>query len=291
MGTVPFATGARGGARVNAPLAFVSAVCAVVGAWEALAVLDGRVPVRLLARVLAPLRAGRDPDAAERRRLVLLGAATLLAGGWLVAGPLPAVVVAAAAPMVVGRMLAARERRRRAAVAAGAPAIARAVADALAGGHSVRGALAAAAPVVPGAAGRELRAAATALALGEPTDAVLEDLRRRARSPAWDTLVAAILLQRDAGGDLAGLLRTLAGRLEEARRAEADARSATAQARFTAFLVAALPAGAAVLAELGSPGWLASLARAPLTLALLLTSLALQAVAVLAIRRIARVVA
>jgi tight adherence protein B len=102
-------------------------------------------------------------------------------------------------------------------------------------------------------------------------------------------LTAAVLLQRDAGGDLARLLRDLAARLEQARRDEADARSATAQARFTAWLVAALPLGAAALAELGSPGYLASLAATPVGAVLVAASAALQLLAVLAIRRIARV--
>jgi hypothetical protein len=62
----------------------------------------------------------------------------------------------------------------------------------------------------------------------------------------------------------AGLLRAIAGGLEEAARVEADARSATAQARFTAWLVALLPVGAAVLAELADPGYVVALLRAPL---------------------------
>ena len=45
---------------------------------------------------------------------------------------------------------------------------------------------------------------------------------------------------------------------------EADARSVTAQARFTAWLVALLPVGAAVLAELADPGYVVALLRAPL---------------------------
>jgi pilus assembly protein CpaF len=85
--------------------------------------------------------------------------------------------------------------------------------------HSVRGALQEVARVqaagegsganVTGPAAGELRAACEALALGEPTEQVLQRLQRRAQSPAWDAMVAAILLQREAGGDLAGLLRAL----------------------------------------------------------------------------------
>jgi tight adherence protein B len=270
-------------------MALVAGGCAVAGAWELLAELDGRAPVRALGRLLAPLRAGREPAPAERRRLVLVGAGTLLAAGWLVGGAAGGLVAAAAGPWLVARLLRLRARRRRTALVAAAPAVARAMGDALAGGHAIRGALLAAVAAVPGPAGAELRRATAGLAVGEPTDAVLDAVRRRAAAPAWETLTAAVLLQRDAGGDLAGLLRDLAARLEQARRDEADARSATAQARFTAWLVAALPLGAAALAELGSPGYLASLAATPVSAVLVAASAALQLLAVLAIRGIARV--
>jgi tight adherence protein B len=271
-------------------LAFAAGALGVLAAWEALAAVDQGAPVRAVERWLAPLRAGREPTPVERRRLALVGAATLAAGGWLVAGPVAAVALSAAGPLAVRQVLALRRRRLRDELAAGAPASARALADALAGGHSVRGAIDAAARTggVPGEAGRALRRAAAELALGEPTAGVLTGLRRQAGDRAWDALVAAILLQSDAGGDLATLLRDLAVRLEEARRAEGEARAATAQARFTAGLVAALPAGAAVLAELAAPGFLAGLLRSPLSGSLVAASVLLQLAAFVAIRRIGR---
>ena len=261
----------------------------VVGAWELVSALDERATARAMARWLSPLVRGREPTAAERRRLVVVGALTLAAAGWLLAGVVFGLVLAASGPLAVRQALAVRRRRRAVEVGRGAAAVARALADALAGGHSVRGAIAAAARSggVAGPAGEELRRAADELVLGEPTVAVLEALRARTRDRGWDALVAATLLQRDAGGDLALLLRGLAQRLEEAHRAEADARTVTAQARFTAWMVAALPAGAALLAELGAPGYLASLAGSPLTGVLVAASVALQVLALLAIRRIA----
>jgi tight adherence protein B len=270
-------------------MAALAGMLAVLGAWEVLAAVDERASVRAVARWLAPLRRGGEPTAAERRRLVLVGVGTLFAAGWLLAGVAAGLVLAAAGPTAVAQVLAARRRRRAAEAGRGAAAVARALADALAGGHSVRGAISAAARSggVPGAAGDELRRAAAELELGEPTDEVLEALRRRAADRGWDALVAATLLHADAGGDLAVIMRGLSARLEESRRAEADARSVTAQARFTAWLVAALPAGAALLAELAAPGYLASLASSPLTATLVAASLALQVVAVIAIRRIA----
>src|SRR5439155_645260 len=83
------------------------------------------------------------------------------------------------------------------------------LAAALAGGHSIRGAIgeAARAGGVPGPAGAALRAVAAELELGERTDVALERLRRDAGGArAYDTIVAAISLQRRAGGDLARLL-------------------------------------------------------------------------------------
>ena len=275
-------------------LAGLAGALAVAGAWEALAAIEQAAPARVIARWLEPLgavrREGHAPTPPERRRLALVGAGALLAGGWLVAGPLAGAACAAGGPLGVGRLVRARRERWRAELARAAPVAARALADALAGGHAVRGALAVAAEGgVPGAAGAELRAAARALALGSRTEDMLERLRARAGAPAWDTIVAAILLQRDAGGDLAGLLRAIAGGLEEAARVEADARSVTAQARFTAWLVALLPVGAAVLAELADPGYVVALLRAPLAPWLLGAAAACQLLACALINRIARV--
>jgi tight adherence protein B len=275
-------------------LAGLAGALAVAGAWEALAAVEQAAVVRGVARLLAPLRAagreGREPSAPERRRLALLSAAALLAGGWLLVGPLAGLAAAGAGPWLLRRLLVARRARWRAELGRGAPAAARAMADALAGGHAIRGAIAAAATGggLAGPTGAELRDAARAFELGERTGAVLERLRRRAADPRWDTIVAAILLQRDAGGDLARLLRTIAAAQEEAARVEADARSLTAQARFTAWLVTLLPAGAAALAELAQPGYLVSLVRAPLTAVLVAVAVGCQVTAGVLVRRIAR---
>jgi tight adherence protein B len=277
-------------------LAGLAGVCAVLAAWEAIAAAEQERLVRAAARWLAPaldaVRSGREPTSPERRRLVLVGALSLVAAGWLVAGPLAGLALGMSAPWLARFVVRARRARRRDAIAAQAPAIARALADALAGGHSVRGALAAAARAggVPGPAGEELQAADAALELGERTDDVLRELARRAGPGGpCDTLVAAVLLQRDAGGDLAGLLRSLATALETRGRVVAEARSATAQARFTATLVTGLPLAGLALGELAQPGFVAGLVGEPLTAVLIAGAVGLQVLALVCVRRIARV--
>jgi tight adherence protein B len=278
-------------------LAFGSGTVAIAAAWELVLAVEQNRLLQASARVLAPLRAayrhGREPDAEERRRLGALLALTLLGGGLLLAGPVPGVLAAAAGPWLLGRALQARRARFAAALADGAPDAARALADALAGGHSIRGAVMEVARNggTGTATDTELSRCAAALALGEPTERVLDGLRSRARHPAWDTIVAAILLQRDAGGDLALLLRALAADLDAGVRAEAEARAATAQARMTAQLVMGLPAAAAVLGELANPGLLAGLIGHPVARLLVLLAVALQAVALTLVHRLARPVA
>lgn len=293
-------------------LAAAAAMLGVFGAWEALAIVEQLRPAQAVGRALTPLRlagrVGRAPTVPERRRLAMVGAGTLLAAGWLLAGPMAGMVLGAAGPAAVGPTLAARRRRWRRALGDEVPGVARALADALAGGHSIRGALealgaggdhAGASPLagprhdradgLSGAAGAELRLVAHRLALGVPTEAVLIGLRDRAAHPAWDTLIAAILLQREAGGDLAALLRSIAESAEHARRVEADARGLTAQARATARLVAGLPCVALALGELLAPGTLGALVADPRSRLLLLAGAALAAAALVAIGRIARV--
>jgi tight adherence protein B len=272
-------------------LAFAAGAAGLLGGWEALAAVERSRVAAALERVIDPLlragREGRVPTAPERRRLALLATGALAAAGWLVGGPALGAVAAVAGPALAIAAVRARRRRYAAALRRDAAGTARALADAVSAGHSIRGAVAACADGIPGSAGHELRAAARALALGDRTADVLERLRRRASDPAWDAIVAGILLQRDAGGDLAGLLRDQAAALEAADRIEREARTATAQARFTARLVLLLPVGAGALAELASPGLIGGLLSHPISVWLVAMAAALQLTALLAVARLA----
>jgi tight adherence protein B len=271
-------------------LAFLAAALAVAGVWELLAAVERTRVAAALEHAIAPLvRAGTEgasPTTTERRRLAILAAGALAAAGWLLGGVTIALLAAVSGPVIATALVTARRHRFRAALAVSAPAVARALADALSAGHSIRGALATV--DVPGPAGHELKAAARQLELGTGTQTVLERLRRRAGTPAWDAIVAGVLLQRDAGGDLPNLLRDLAAALETAVRQERDAVAATAQARFTARIVLVLPIGAAVIAELARPGLLASLITNPVSALLATLALAFQIVALITMARITR---
>ena len=201
---------------------------------------------------------GPGPRARARRRRsgggsAVLAAGALAAAGWLLGGVTIAVIAAVSGPMIATALVTARRRRfrvraRRERARRRTGARGRAVRRAL----DPRRARHVDHPG-PGRA-RAGQGRPRGARLGANTQTVLERLRRKASSPAWDSIVAGVLLQRDAGGDLPNLLRDLAVALETATRQEREAIAATAQARFTARIVLGLPLVAALLAELAKPG-------------------------------------
>lgn len=280
-----------GAEQVPALLGGVTGVFAVLAAREG--ALASPSALSWLDAVLEPLRrAGREgyvPSTPERRRLALLGAGAAFAGGWFLAGAALALPLAIAGPAVAGSAVSRRRRRYRRAVERALPALAAALADSLAAGRSLRASLQAATDAVDGPAAVELARLAAELDLGTPTADAIAEWRWRMRSSRVDAFATALLSQRLAGGDLAGLLRRFAAGAAERDRSIDDARSATAQARFTGLLVVAMPAGGALFAELVQPGFSVRLLSSSASAVLLAMAAALQLAGFFAIRRLSRV--
>jgi tight adherence protein B len=273
-------------------------LAAAAGGLTAVAIREAVLATPAVARwvvaTLEPLRrAGREgyaPSLAERRRLATLGAFALLLVGLAILGPLPAAMLAVAGPAAAAAAIRRRRGQYRLAVDRGVCGAALAIADALSGGRSLRAALVASPETLEGPAAIELARVTADLDLGRSTTSALRGLRARIRTVRVDSFCAVLSSQQLAGGDLAGLLRRFAATATERDRTAADARSATAQARFTGLLVAAMPAGSAVFAELLEPGFVAGLLQAPGSAALLAVAAALQLVGFVAIGRLSRVV-
>jgi tight adherence protein B len=273
-------------------------VGAASGALAAMAVREAVLATPAIAgwvrAALEPLgRAGREgylPTVDERRRLAALGTAGAVAAGWFLAGPAVALPLAIAGPSLAASAVSVRRKRYRRAVERALPEVAVAVADSLSAGRSLRASLPAAAASLDGPAAVELSRLGADLDLGAPTAGAVGAWRRRMRSPRVDAFAAALLSQRLAGGDLAGLLRRFAEGAAERDRVAEDARAATSQARFTGLLVVAMPSGGALFAELLQPGFLVKVLSGPASAVLLVLAAALQLVGFVAIRRFSRVV-
>jgi tight adherence protein B len=274
------------------------AIGAAAGGLLALAVREGAVASPAAARwlrfALEPLRRaaeeGYAPSSIERRRLAGLATGAAILAGWFLGGFALALPLAVAGPAAMGWAIGARRRRYRRAVERSLPEVATAIADSLSAGRSLRASLPAAVASLDGPPAIELSRLAAELDLGASTVATVQGWRRRMRSERVDAFAAALLSQRLAGGDLAGLLRRFAAGAAERERVVEDARSATAQARFTGLLVVAMPTGGALFAELLQPGFLATLLASPPAAVLLALAAALQVAGFFAIRRFSQVV-
>jgi tight adherence protein B len=113
-------------------------------------------------------------------------------------------------------------------------------------------------------------------------------MRGRVQSERIDSLAMALLSQQVSGGDLAALMRRVGAAAAERDRADDEARAATTQARFTGLLVVALPAGAALFAELLEPGFLSRVLSEPASAAMLIVAGGLQLLGFALIRRLGR---
>jgi tight adherence protein B len=273
-------------------------IAAAAGGLGALAVREALLASPAVAQwlrlALEPLRrAGEEgyaPSTRERRRLAALGTAAAIVAGWFVGGFLLALPLAVAGPALAGSAIASRRRHYRRAVERSLPEVATSIADSLSAGRSLRASLAGSVASLDGPPATELARLAAELEVGAPTPAAIARWRGRMRSERVDAFAAALLSQQLAGGDLAGLLHRFALGAAERERVAEDARSATAQARFTGLLVVAMPTGGALLAELLQPGFLSGLVGSPPAAALLGMAVALQLVGFVVIRRFSQVV-
>jgi tight adherence protein B len=281
------------GDALSTPILLAAVAGGLTAAAGREAVLATPAVGRWLAEAIEPLgRAGREgyaPTEAERRRLAALGTAALLVCVLFVAGPGPAPLGAVAGPAAAAWAVSRRRARYRHAIERGLPQIATAVADALAGGRSVRAALGSAASSMEGPPAAELARLRADLELGASTADGLAALSARLRSQRVSSFTAAVGSQQLGGGDLAGLLRRFAASAAERDSVAADARSATAQARFTGLLVVAMPSGAALFAELIEPGFVGGLLSNPTSAALLAVAVAFQLAGFASIRRLSRI--
>ena len=279
---------------MNALLAGAGTAFGLLASADLLAVVTRPASFGLVAAALRPAsaaaRRGRDATRSERAGLGALMGLSSFATFSLAAGPLAGAVAAAAALSAASAVVRARRSKWRRTMREGAAAAARAIGDAANVGLPGVAALerAAADGAVSPQVSTELSDLATRCRLGLDLGTGLAELRSRAATPEWDALVAAMIVQRQAGGDLARILGSLSGALEASARSRAEARSLSSQARLTARIVVGMPLAGLVICELASPGTLSRMLSGPLPRGLTLAAFVLQAAAVFAVRRVAR---
>jgi tight adherence protein B len=97
------------------------------------------------------------------------------------------------------------------------------------------------------------------ISLGSPMDDALHGLSQRIPTEDVDILVTAVSLQHQTGGNLSHVLDVVANTVRERHRVEREIRGMTAQQRFSASLLAALPFVLALVIWVISPAYIGRL--------------------------------
>ncbi len=214
---------------------------------------------------------------------VVTGTAAATGGAGLAAVAVVALVVVPLVALAVGAGKA--DRRLEEALPGGLEAVARA----LRSGASLVQAIAEAAATTPGPLGAELRRVTTAVDNGEALVAAIDAWGRLHASAAVRLAVSALGLGAETGGAHARAIDGVAATIRSRLGVNREVRALSSQARLSGMVITLAPVGFAVLATATDPRTADFLLRTPLGLTCLSTGLALDGLAALWMRRLARI--
>ncbi len=205
-----------------------------------------------------PLRAAEAIFFYVTAVLVFALLAFLVSGEWIV-GVITLIVVTAV-PLAV---LASRRRKRLQRFETELPDTLGLLAGSLRAGFSFQQGLEAVAGDATGPMGEELRRVFNEVQLGRTLEDALEDSADRMESDDLRWTVLAVRIQREAGGNLAELLDTVAETMSQRERLRAEIRTLTAEGRMSGIVLGIFPFAFAGILVVISPGYLDALFEEP----------------------------
>jgi tight adherence protein B len=239
-----------------------------------------------LERILAARLSRLTPVQHVSLLLIFLAVTLLIFGGFVLRGlqsALLALVLLAVAAWLPRREAA---RRREQLEAQLVPAL-HTMAAAIETGYSVQQALDRIAHDLPRPISDEFAQVLRAVELGVSLDSALAALATR--SEHFELFATIVAVQHRVGGDMPSLLFNLASHIQERRQFRAETRALTAQARFSGWVLVALPFGVLGVVSLVSPAYVGLLFTAEAGRAMLAVATALLAIGLIGIRAISHV--
>jgi tight adherence protein B len=184
------------------------------------------------------------------RYVLLLG--LVASAGWLmgnrVAGPVVGLAMIFALPLLPRSLIAGQAAARRRRFGEQLPQTLDSLAAGLSAGLSLQQAAEFSQGELPHPAGSVVAKLWRRMMLGFPAEEALRSLLQEHREESLALVVEGIVLQRQFGGDLVGMLEEMAQLLRERVELEREVRAVTAQGRLSGFVVAGLvPVSAGML--------------------------------------------
>ncbi len=174
-----------------------------------------------------------------------------------------------AACLLPKALLDASANKRRARFETQLPDVLSMLSTSLRGGWTLERAIELCAHEAPEPARKEFGRVVAEMELGLTPVAALENMAGRVKSVDFDTAVSGISVQREVGGNLAEVLDTVADTIREREALRRHVRTLTAEARFSAYILIALPFGIVGLMLVTSPSYIMQLFTTPFGLAVL----------------------
>jgi tight adherence protein B len=221
----------------------------------------------------------------------LIGAAAAVVLGailWLTLGAVLAVVAAIGSIVAVRPLIRALGKMREARLEDQLADALDLMVGALRAGHGLVQALATAARQTPAPLGDLLSELGRELELGIPIEEALDHLATRSGVPDVHLLSAAVLVQRQIGGNLAEVLDHLSQTIRERLQFRRKLRAMTAQNRFSLWILSALPPGVGLLMGLMNPSLMSNVVGTTLGHIMLAIVLILDVCGMLVIRSMIR---
>lgn len=203
-----------------------------------------------LARAHLPLRAG------EYVLFAAAAAVTLGLWSWLLTEQaLVGGVVLLVVPAGFAGYLDRRIRKRRQAFEEQLPPTLGLIASSLRAGHTLLRSIDMMVEETPPPMSEEFERVLAETRLGLSLVDALDRMAERVDVPDFEWIVHAIRIQQQTGGKLADLLFTLADYMREREEVRREVRVLTAEGRFSAIVLAALPFLVAVWLQISNPGY------------------------------------
>ncbi len=214
-----------------------------------------------------PLRAAEAIFFYVTAVLVFALLAFVISSEWIVG--VIAIIVGVVVPIAV---LKSRRRQRLQRFETELPDTLGLLAGSLRAGFSFQQGLEAVAGDATGPMGEELRRVFNEVQLGRTLEDALEDSADRMESDDLRWTVLAVRIQREAGGNLAELLDTVAETMSQRERLRAEIRTLTAEGRMSGIVLGIFPFAFAGILVVISPGYLDALFEEPAGIAAMIVA-------------------
>jgi len=160
------------------------------------------------------------------------------------------------------------------------------LANSLRAGFSLLQAMEMVSQEMPNPISGEFHLALREMTYGTDTETALIHLSERVGSDVLDLLVTAMLIQRQAGGNLAEVLLNIHATIQDRLRIQQEIKTLTAQGKMSGYVIGALPFVIAALLSVINPSYLSVLFTNPIGWAMLAGGLISQLIGLLIIRKI-----